>query len=92
MISTSMIGVALTNECVSQNVEVVEIVRKESHKTNRIPNSKLIHLVECDINEMNKLEVTKEMQGGKCLLKKKKEIGLGDNQPKKIENLYDRDT
>jgi len=47
--ATSMLGIALINECILNNVEVLAIVRENSTKIKRIPKSPLISLLECNL-------------------------------------------
>lgn len=54
--ATSMIGVALINECLKNNVEVIAISRVGSKNLNRIPISPLIRIIECDLNKIKDLE------------------------------------
>lgn len=53
--ATSMIGMALIKECVKQGVEVYAVVRASSEKKNRLPKSEMIHMVDCSLEEMEKL-------------------------------------
>lgn len=50
--ATSMIGIALINECIKNNVEVLAIVRKNSERVSRIPKSELIKVYECDLSKL----------------------------------------
>lgn len=50
--ATSMIGVALIEECIQNNVEVLAIIRRQSVHRYRLPQSDLIHVLECDMNEI----------------------------------------
>lgn len=52
---TSMIGLALAQECRKEKVEVFGIVRKNSGKKERIAGSQGIHLIECDLEELDRL-------------------------------------
>ena len=47
--ATSMIGIALIEECVKKNIEVLAIVRKKTKNINRLPVSKNIqsHRIQC---------------------------------------------
>jgi UDP-glucose 4-epimerase len=54
--ATSMLGIALINECISNNAEVMAIVRENSSKINRIPKSPLITLVECNLENLKNLK------------------------------------
>lgn len=50
--ATSMLGVALIKECIKENVEVCAIIRKNTTRMSRLPNSPLITYVECDMSEL----------------------------------------
>lgn len=50
--ATSMIGVALIEECIKNNVKVLAVSRKQSPHLGRLPNSDLIELCECDLDEL----------------------------------------
>jgi len=47
--ASSMLGIALINECLLNNVEVLAIVRENSSKIKYIPKSPLISLLECNL-------------------------------------------
>lgn len=49
--ATSMIGVALINECIKNNIEILAIVRPNSEKIKRLPQSDLLTICECDLNK-----------------------------------------
>jgi nucleoside-diphosphate-sugar epimerase len=53
--ATGMIGVALLNECAIRGIEAVAVVRHDSDKRKRIPDSKFIKVVECGLEEIEKL-------------------------------------
>jgi len=53
--ATSMIGVALINEAIEQQVEVYAIVRPHSSRLKRLPNCPYIHLVESDISNVSSI-------------------------------------
>lgn len=55
--ATSMVGVALIEECVKNGVSVLAIVRKDSSKINRLPKSKYVHTVSCDLEDMRTLSL-----------------------------------
>lgn len=55
--ATSMIGVALINECIKSNVNVTALVRKNSKNLNRIPDNDLINIVECNLDELSNLDL-----------------------------------
>lgn len=54
--ATSMLGIALINECIVSNAEVLAIVRENSSKINRIPKSPLITFVECNLENLVNLK------------------------------------
>lgn len=54
--ATSMIGVALIEECIKNNIYVTALSRKNSPNLIRLPKSKLINIVECDINNLENLK------------------------------------
>lgn len=56
--ATSMIGVALVNECIKNNIEVLAIIRKNSSHLNRLPSSKFLHICECDLNDLEAIQET----------------------------------
>ena len=60
--ATSMLGLALVQECVANEVEVIAIVRRNSSNLSRLPESELIRLVECNMDEMDALEVQEWMR------------------------------
>ena len=50
-----MIGTALIEECVKQNVEVYAVIRSSSGKQSRLPDSSLIHLIDCNLETLDHL-------------------------------------
>ena len=50
-----MIGTALIEECVKQNVEVYAVIRSSSGKQSRLPDSSLIHLIDCSLETLDHL-------------------------------------
>lgn len=52
---TSMIGWALAQECIKENVEVFGIIRKNSLRIKRLADCQGIHLVECELEELHRL-------------------------------------
>ena len=50
--ATSMIGCALIQECIRNNVRVIALARKGSAKLSRLPDSPLITVMECDLDQM----------------------------------------
>lgn len=58
--ATSMIGVALS-ECASKNdVDVYAIVRPNTIRKKRLPQGKNIHVIECELDKLDKLNVIGE--------------------------------
>lgn len=54
--ATSMIGVALIEECVKNNIEVLAIVRGQSTRMSRLPKSALITVMECPLDKLCLME------------------------------------
>lgn len=50
---TGAIGIALIQECISREVEVVAVVRPGSNRKENIPKSELVQVVECDLNRLS---------------------------------------
>lgn len=61
--ATGLIGLALIKECLKKKVEVYAIVRPNSKRIDVFPKSDLIHVVECDLNNLSILE---ELISEKC--------------------------
>lgn len=55
--ATSMIGVALIKACIASNVEVTALVRPNSSKLIRLPQSPLVKVVECDLSQIEHFPV-----------------------------------
>lgn len=55
--ATSMIGVALIDECIKNNVQVLAIVRKGSLNKKRIPISPLVEVIECDLKDLKNINI-----------------------------------
>ena len=53
--ATSMIGLALIDECIQNNVPVIAVVRPNSDNLEKIPITKLVQIVECNISSYNSL-------------------------------------
>lgn len=58
--ATSMIGIALIEEAIKQKVQVLAIIRKNSTRVNRLPNSQYIKTIACDIEHLDELPNTVE--------------------------------
>ncbi len=50
--ATSMLGVALINECIRNNIEMLLLMRPGTKKSDRIPRSDLITVAECDLSDI----------------------------------------
>jgi nucleoside-diphosphate-sugar epimerase len=48
--ATSMIGIALIKQCIQNNIAVLALVRPRSSRINRMPNSDLVTIVDCDLD------------------------------------------
>lgn len=53
--ATSMIGGALVKECIKNEVEVLAIVRKQSLHLDRLPESGLLQIYECNLQELGSI-------------------------------------
>lgn len=53
--ATSMIGTALIKECIANGCEILAIVRKNTSKLSRLPESPLIKIEECDLDSYDNI-------------------------------------
>ena len=53
--ATSMIGVALIEECLRHDIEIYAVVRSSSGKAGRLPLSEKIHLTDCSLEDLSDL-------------------------------------
>lgn len=53
--ATSMIGTALIEECLKNQVTVYAVVRKDSSKLSRLPSDEKLHLVEGELEELDQI-------------------------------------
>ncbi len=53
--ATSSIGIALCEECVTNGIGVVAIIRPESSKCSLIPKSNLIEIVESELSDYDSI-------------------------------------
>lgn len=53
--ATGMIGVALINRLLKENIEITAVVRPNSSRKSRIPDDSRIRIIECELNELNLL-------------------------------------
>lgn len=58
---TGAIGIALINECISHQIEVLAVCHKKSGRICRIPLSPLVYILELDLQEYGDFEPTEEM-------------------------------
>lgn len=56
--ATSMIGLALINECIKNNVAILAIVRRNSEKLGRLPQSEMLTVCECNLDEFPDVNMT----------------------------------
>ncbi|MDO5156745.1 MAG: NAD(P)-dependent oxidoreductase [Eubacteriales bacterium] len=49
---TGAIGIALIEACIENEIEVYALVHKNSKRNARIPKHKLLHLIDCDLDEI----------------------------------------
>lgn len=55
--ATSMLGIALINECIKNGKPVLAIIRKDSKNINRIPVSDLVQVKECNLDNMAEFHI-----------------------------------
>lgn len=55
--ATSMIGVALINECIKNNVKVLALVKDNSERLGRLPLSSFINVIECDLSHLDEVNI-----------------------------------
>lgn len=55
--ATSMLGIALIYQCVAANVSVIAIVRPDTKRFDRLPNSELVTVVRCDLDSLEDANV-----------------------------------
>lgn len=55
--STGMIGLALTKYLIKKNIKVIMFIRENSQKKDLIPNSDLIEVVECNLNNLKNIKL-----------------------------------
>ena len=53
--ATSMIGIALVEECLKNDIEVLAIIRRASQHVDRLPKSNLLTIRECNLDELESL-------------------------------------
>lgn len=53
--ATSMLGTALIEVCIRENIEILAIVRENSLRLKRLPQSDLVKVMECPLEHLDKL-------------------------------------
>jgi nucleoside-diphosphate-sugar epimerase len=53
--ATSMIGIALIKQCIQNNIAVLALVRPGSSRRNRVPDSDLVTILECNLDNLTGL-------------------------------------
>lgn len=53
--ATSMLGLALVDECIKNGTEVYAVVRPNTVRLSRLPDSPLIHVLHCDLENISSL-------------------------------------
>lgn len=56
--ATSMLGLALINECIEREIKVLAIARRESKRLARIPKSEYVEIVLCNQEEISDLDTS----------------------------------
>lgn len=56
--ATSMLGLALINECIEREIKVLAIARRESKRLARIPKSEYVEIVLCNQEEISELDTS----------------------------------
>lgn len=54
---TSMLGLALLNECISNEIKVLAIARTDSRRLNAVPESKFVRVVKCNLEGLKELKI-----------------------------------
>lgn len=55
--ATSMLGLALINECILTNIEVLALARTDSKRLSIIPQSDMVHIVKCRQEDLKSLQI-----------------------------------
>ncbi len=53
---TGAIGIALIRQCIREGVEAYALIRRNSRRRERIPGHEAVHVVECDLEELDRLD------------------------------------
>lgn len=54
--ATGSVGTAFINKCIEEGTEVLVFTRKDSKRNNRIPNSPLVTMVYCSLDELSTIQ------------------------------------
>ena len=54
--ATSMIGVAIIESCIKRNIPVLAVVRKNTKRINRLPDSHLVDICYCELDDLKSLK------------------------------------
>lgn len=57
--ATGAIGIALIQKCIDRDIEVYVLCHKGSKRICRIPKNEKVHLIECNLDDMVNLDVSK---------------------------------
>lgn len=60
--ATSMLGVALIEECLRHSIEVIAIARRNSKNLYRLPQSDHVRLIECDLDAMKDFDPAENLR------------------------------
>jgi nucleoside-diphosphate-sugar epimerase len=55
--ATSMTGLALIRRCVNNDVNVIAFIRPDSKNLNKLPSSKLVQIIECNLENLNHFDL-----------------------------------
>ena len=55
--ATSMLGVALINQCIQNGVEVLAFLRSGTIRIDRLPKSDLIRIIYCDLDQLENAQI-----------------------------------
>jgi len=54
--ATSMLGLALIKQCILNKIKVIAFVRHDSSKINRLPDSDLVMVIQCNLDNLDNLD------------------------------------
>ncbi|MCR5501417.1 MAG: NAD-dependent epimerase/dehydratase family protein [Lachnospiraceae bacterium] len=61
--ATSMLGIALTEKCIRENVRVLAVINPDSGRKNRVPDHELVKKAECPLDRIGELPDLLEKAG-----------------------------